>query len=52
MFYSVFYGLISAVSNDAENVHEEVDDVQVEVEGRKDVLLSCMRAWGLLALRE
>ena len=32
-------GLISAVSNDAENVHEEVDDVQVELDGGQDVLL-------------
>ena len=36
-------GLISAVSNDAENVHEEVDDVQVEVEGGEHVLLGAER---------
>ena len=36
-------GLVPAVSNDAENIHEEVDDVQVEVEGGEHVLLGAER---------
>ena len=34
-----FLCLAPAVAEDGEDVHEEVDDVQVEVEGGKDVLL-------------
>ena len=45
MFWFILqvWGLVSAVSNDAENVHEEVDDVQVEVEGGEHILLGAER---------
>merc|ERR1719445_933533 len=35
--------LVSAVSNNLEDVHEQVDDVKIEVESSKDVFLGAER---------
>ena len=47
-FYQISDGivcnvLVPAVTNDGQDVHEQVDDVKIEIEGSKDILLRTER---------